>query len=155
MGDPNEVVGDGETGGMSTANSKNPLFLKTWLTDPAWVGPVERGANGKLMPFKAAYFAGAIMAISAIRARFRQFEGHALVLRVGKDPFEGGGTTDLCIAILEASSTDKAASVSFRSYPTSGHDVIFEECAEGLSMAAGKNRVVDDIVAFLNEHAAR
>lgn len=104
---------------------------------------------------QAAYLAACVRAIAAIRARFHAFKGHALILRSGADPFEGGGCTDLSIAILQAAACDNAVSLTFHGYPSAGHDILFEGCTERLSMAAGKNGVADDIVSWLSSQVAR
>ena len=119
---------------------RNDTFMEWWTKDPAIAAHVEPG-----MPFKAAYCAGASRAIAAVRERFEAFVAPALVLRGGADisNHEQHGTADLWRG------ASPQAPLMFISYPGHGHDVIFDGCSSGLTMAAGENQVVDDIVHWL------
>ena len=125
---------------------RNKRFMEWWTTDPAIAPHYEAG-----MPFKAAYCAGGFHAIATVRARFGEFKSPALVLRGGMDiaNHEKYGTADLFRG------ANPAASLMFVSYPGHGHDVLFDGCQSGLTMAAGENLVADDIVHWLHRECAR
>ena len=93
-------------------------------------------------PFKAGYQLAANYAIEVVRSRFERFEAPALILRGEADDFEQGACADLV-----AGASTPPSDLTLKSYPGMAHELIFED---GLDMSPGKNRVVDDIVAWLH-----
>ena len=106
--------------------------------------PHSAASPGKSASRVACRAAGS-RAITTVRGRLSCFKSPALVLRGGEDiaNHEQHGTADLWRG------ASKDAPLTFISYPGHGHDVVFDGCRHGLTMAAKDNRVVDDIVAWL------
>ena len=74
-----------------------------------------------------------------------KFEAPALLLRGEADDFEQGACADL----IKGASTPPS-DLHLKSYQGMAHEILFED---GLDMAPGKNRVVDDVVGWLHQFA--
>jgi len=133
--DPHEVNGN-YTGDLQKAAAQNEDFRELW-NGPTMSKYIEDGR-----PFYAGYQLSANYAIDAVRARFDKWDKPSLVLRGDADIelFEQGACQDLV--------NGATAKPLLKSYEGMSHELIFEA---GLDMAPGKNRVVDDIVAWLHK----
>jgi len=125
---------------VTSGASNNADFLALWDSPEVYehIEP-ER-------PFKAGYQLAANFAIEVVRSRFDQFDSPALILRGEADDFEQGACADLV-----AGASTPPSDLVLKSYEGMAHEIIFED---GLDMAPGNNRVVDDIVAWLHRFAS-
>jgi alpha-beta hydrolase superfamily lysophospholipase len=138
--DPNECNG-GYVDEVLRSGSNNEEYINFWMS-PEISQFCETGR-----PFKAGYQLAANYAINEVRSRLDKFTSPVLILRGENDAFEQGACEDL----VRGSSTPRDECILL-SYPGMKHEILFEL---GLRMNKGDNKVVDDILEWLQQQRMR